>query len=165
MVAAVLAVAIVGPWLGIHQLNAAAATNGLIAEARDELDGLVRTQLAEETGLRGYVETGDGYFLESDGPPNPSFAPRVAHLADLVQAVHVDGAAFVDDIRSVHEQWRNRGGAARDDRRRRDAAALETPGKLLTDRLRACLRRPQRAAQRRRRRRRAGRSHHLRRSP
>src|SRR3984957_9537083 len=70
LILALLAAAIAGPIIGIRQFDAASRSELLMSAAREELDGLVRTQLAEETGLRGFVGTHDAYFLEPDGPPN-----------------------------------------------------------------------------------------------
>ena len=47
---------------------------------------LVREQLSEETGLRGFVATHDRYFLDPDGPPNPRFDQGADSLARAVVA-------------------------------------------------------------------------------
>src|ERR1700682_3783634 len=65
LVVAFLATAVAGPLIGIRQLDAASTAQVRLADARAELDGLLRTQLAEETGVRGYIATRDPQFLES----------------------------------------------------------------------------------------------------
>ena len=138
MAVALLAAAIIGPIIGIRELDAASHTALLVSAAREELDGLVRTQLAEETGLRGFVGTRDPYFLEPDGPPNPSFDERARRLTGMVSEARIARAAeLVDDIRRTHDRWEHEVAAPLLAEPRRDSLRLETTGKLYTDELRA----------------------------
>src|ERR1700694_3140100 len=73
LVASFLATAIAGPLIGIRQLDAASSAQVRLSDARVDLDALLRTQLAEEPGVRGYISTGDSTFLEADKPPDPDF--------------------------------------------------------------------------------------------
>ncbi len=109
-----------------------------MSAAREELDGLVRTQLAEETGLRGFVGTHDAYFLEPDGPPNPTFDDRAAALRRMVEEANVPrGPGIVDDIRRTHARWEHEVAAPLLVDPKRETLRLETIGKLYTDELRA----------------------------
>src|SRR3979409_24367 len=72
LVAAFLATAIAGPLIGVRQLDAASNAQVRLANARSDLDALLRIQLAEEPSLRGYLATHNPLFLE-DTPPNPAF--------------------------------------------------------------------------------------------
>src|SRR3982074_1891462 len=69
LVVAFLATAIAGPLIGIRQLDAASMAQVRLSNTRGDLDALLRTQLAEETGVRGYIATRDPSFLEADKPP------------------------------------------------------------------------------------------------
>src|SRR4030081_2931573 len=73
LVAAFLATAIAGPLIGVRQLDAASGSQVRLADARSDLDALLRIQLAEETSLRGYLSSHNPLFLESDQPPNAHF--------------------------------------------------------------------------------------------
>jgi sigma-B regulation protein RsbU (phosphoserine phosphatase) len=109
-----------------------------LSVARDNLDALVRSQLSEETGLRGFVSTRDRDFLQPDGPPSPDFDRQAAALADeLREAGLPDALPLIDAIRDKHDSWekevalpllRNPTG--------NDTPFVETYGKLLTDELR-----------------------------
>jgi len=139
LVVAFVAVAIVGPVWGVHQLDAASNEQVRLAAAREGVDAIFREQLSEETGLRGFVSTRDRYFLDPDGPPNPQFDQRVDELVQLIRVAGVSEAVpVVQDIRATHDKWENQ--VALPLLRnpvRPDALALQTFGKLLTDELRA----------------------------
>lgn len=134
-----MAVAIVGPVWGIRQLDAESNAQARLAAAREGVDAIVREQLSEETGLRGFVSTRDRYFLDPDGPPNPQFDKSDDALAQLVSDAGVaEAVPVVRAIRTIHDRWerevampllKNPG--------RKDALGLQTRGKLLTDQLRA----------------------------
>ncbi len=127
-----------GPIIGIRELDAASRTALLVSEAREELDGLVRTQLAEETGLRGFVGAHDRYFLEPDGPPNPSFDERARRLTGMVNEAQIPRAPeLVYDIQRTHDRWEREVAAPLLVNPQRDTLRLETSGKLYTDELRA----------------------------
>ena len=134
-----IAVAIIGGIVGARQLDAATGTQVRLGIARDDLDGLLRSQLAEETGLRGFVATGQRYFLEPDGAPSDTFGERAAALRrELVTTQIADGARLVEDLVKHHDVWET---AVKDpllkDPARADALAKQTYGKLLTDEMRS----------------------------
>jgi serine phosphatase RsbU (regulator of sigma subunit) len=139
LVVAFIAVAIIGPIWGIRELDAGSNRLDLIASAGDELDALVREQLSEETGLRGFIATRDRYFLDPDGPPNPDFDARAGHLSTTIGAAGLaDAAPLVMQILTTHDRWETQVAAPLlADPGRRDALAKQTYGKLLTDELRA----------------------------
>jgi len=134
-----VAVAIVGPVWGIHQLDAESNAQLRLNAARESVDTILREQLSEETGLRGYVSTHDKYFLDPDGPPNPRFDADVAALAARIQAANVGEALpMVEDIGRTHDRWeREVAVKLLQDPDRKDALPVQTFGKLLTDELRA----------------------------
>jgi serine phosphatase RsbU (regulator of sigma subunit) len=139
LVAAFVAVAIAAGLLGIHQLDAESTELVRVAAARDQVDTIFRQQLSEETGLRGFVSTGDRYFLDPDGPPNPQFDQQVSQLVELVTTAQVDEALpVVRDIRTIHDRWERQVALPLlQNPKRPDALEIQTYSKLLTDQLRA----------------------------
>ncbi len=139
LVAAFLATAIAGPLLGVRELDAASSAQVRLANARSELDAVLRIQLAEQTALRGYLATRDPRFLEEAPPPDPDFDREATVLAARLRAAAIpDGAATVDDLRRRHAEWertvalplvRNPDS--------RDSYLEQTEGKLITDRMSA----------------------------
>jgi CHASE3 domain sensor protein len=106
LVAAFLATALAGPLIGVRQLDEASGAQVRLANARSDLDGLLRIQLAEETSLRGFVSTRDSMFLDEDKPPNPAFDRQAEALeARLRDAAISDAVAVVEDMRRRHAEW------------------------------------------------------------
>jgi hypothetical protein len=105
---------------------------------RADLDALLRTQLAEETAMRGYVSTGDRFFLDPDGPPNPRFERQALALEKrLRDEGFSQGVQAVEDMRATHRIWERE--VAQPLLRAphaRDADTREAYGKFLTDQMR-----------------------------
>jgi serine phosphatase RsbU (regulator of sigma subunit) len=139
LIAAFLAVAIVGPALGIRELEAESSAQVRLSGSREALDAILREQLSEETGLRGYVSTQDRYFLDPDGPPNPQFDQQIADLAKTIEATGViEAVPLVADIRATHDRWERQVAIPLlKNPLRKDALPIQTFGKLLTDEMRA----------------------------
>ena len=137
--AAFLAVAIFGPIWAIKQLDAASNRLIQLGVAGEDLDALVRAQLSEETGLRGYVATHDRYFLDPDGPPNPEFDGRTRSLGAAIRSAGlVEALPLAEEIRTTHDRWEAAVATPLlHNPSRHDALAKQTYGKLLTDELRA----------------------------
>ncbi len=104
--------------------------------ARRELDGLVRTQLAEETGLRG-ICAGHARRLFSSEPGRsarirPSTPGRAA-LRRLVEEANIPrGAAIADEIGRTHARWEREVAAPLLVDPKRETLRLETMGKTLS---------------------------------
>jgi len=139
LVAAFVVAAIVGPVWGIRQLDAETATQVRLTAAREGIDAIVRQQLSEETGLRGFISTRDRYFLDPDGPPNPAFDRQIADLSAMLRAAGVGQAVpLTEAIGGIHDRWeREVALPLLGDPGRRDALERQTFGKILTDQLRA----------------------------
>jgi serine phosphatase RsbU (regulator of sigma subunit) len=139
LVAAFIAVAIIGPFLAIHELDAGSLRLVQLGDAGEELDTLVRSQLSEETGLRGYIATRDRYFLDPDGPPNPAFDHGSDVLAGAIRGAGLlEALPLVGEIRATHDRWESQVALPLlHEPGRRDALSKQTYGKLLTDELRA----------------------------
>jgi serine phosphatase RsbU (regulator of sigma subunit) len=77
-----------------------------LADARAQLDELLATQLAEETGVRGYASTKDPQFLENDKPPDPNFDRIALALESVLRTAAIGhGPQMVEDMRALHLQW------------------------------------------------------------
>lgn len=128
-----------GPIVGIHELDAATSAEVVLSTARSELDDLVRSQLGEEIGLRGYVETHDVDLLAPDGPPNVTFPGAATRLGKLLATAGLTGALpTLAAIETTHDAWERQVAVpALRSPTSPDAIARATTGKLLTDRLRA----------------------------
>jgi len=133
-----LATALAGPLIGVRQLDAASGAQVRLANARSDLDALLRMQLAEETSLRGFMATRDENFLDpADRPPNPAFDRQARSLEERLRTAEIVGAVdTVDDMRRQHQEWeetvarpllRNPGS--------RDAYSQQQMGKIITDRM------------------------------
>ena len=135
--AALLATAILGPLIGVHQLDAASNAEVRLSSARVDLDTLVQRQLVEETDLRGYVATRDPAFLESYQPPDHYFeALALAVEARLEREGIPDAGATLEDLRSVHQTWEDEVAVPLiRDPGTADAYKREAQGKQLTDQL------------------------------
>jgi hypothetical protein len=106
LVAAFLGTAIAGPLIGVRQLDAASGAQVRLADARSDLDALLRTQLAEETSLRGYLATHDPLFLDETAPPNAAFDRQAVGLEARLRAAEIPtGIATVEDMRARHRRW------------------------------------------------------------
>ena len=132
---AFLATAVAGPLIGIRLLDAASNAQVRLADARAALDTLLRTQLAEETGVRGYISTRDPQFLEADKPPDPEFDRTALALEGQLRAAHLEhGPEAVEDMRALHLQWEQAVALPlMRDPGARDAYVQQAQGKFLTD--------------------------------
>ncbi len=132
-----LAVAIIGEIAGAVLLDRAAAAGRNVDAARDDLDTLVRIQLADEIGLRGYVATNDRSF-EEDAAAGADFDRLAARLrGELADVSIADGSARVDAFVAAHRRWKS--DVAQPllaNPRRPDALAREKLGKTLLDDMR-----------------------------
>ncbi len=123
----------------MRQLDAATNAQVRLADTRADLDALFAIQLAEETGLRGYVATRDKNYLDPDGPPNPRFDQQAAALDARVRDEGIAGGpAAVAQLRTDHRLWER--GVALPLRRNPvspTSASDQAYGKILTDQMRA----------------------------
>jgi serine phosphatase RsbU (regulator of sigma subunit) len=136
LVAAFLATALAGPLIGVRQLDAASGAQVRLANARSDLDALLRIQLAEETSLRGYMSTHDPTYLD-DEPSKAAFDQQADALEARVRDAEIPtGTRTVEDMRARHQTWerdvaqpllRNPGS--------RDAYTQQAYGKFITDQM------------------------------
>jgi len=87
-------------------LDAASGAQVRLSNTRSDLDALLRTQLAEETGVRGYIATRDPSFLEADKPPDADFDRLALDLEARLRAEQIPrGPEVVEDMRNLHRTW------------------------------------------------------------
>jgi CHASE3 domain sensor protein len=108
--AAVLAIAlfvsVLGSAVTYVRVDAAYKQQNAVEDALVRLDALFRSQLDEETGLRGYLAAGQRPFLEPYYAAVPAFRQELEQLqADLEQAQLSDGYPIVFDLRHSHDLW------------------------------------------------------------
>jgi serine phosphatase RsbU (regulator of sigma subunit) len=137
LIVAFLTTAIVGPLIGIRQLDAASVAQVRLADARALLDALLRVQLAEEIGLRGYIAAGDPQFFGADKPPDPEFDRSALALANSLRAERLwDAREVVEDMRALHRTWEDKVALPLiHDPQNPQAEIQQARGKLLTDQL------------------------------
>ena len=135
LVAAFLATALVGPLIGVRELDAASGQQIRLANARSELDALLRIQLAEQTALRGYLSTHDPRFLDEDRPPDPGFDRQAEALETRLRTAAIpDGVQAVEDLRARHSDWeRTVAEPLMRNPDSRDSYLQQTEGKFITD--------------------------------
>ena len=105
LVGVLLAVTIAGQIVGASLADRASNRAQQLAHARGDLDALVREQLADENGLRGYVATGERSYL-AQGVPGLSFEQRAATLRkEFAAAVVPDAGTALTAFEAAHRQW------------------------------------------------------------
>jgi len=125
-------VAIAGEFVSASLLDGAAHSLQSLALAREDLDAILRQQLYDEVGVRGYVATGDRSFLEQGSPRTPYRVHAQRLRATLVSVGLVDAVASVDRFRRLRTTWVT--GVEQPllhDPHRADAVALEHRSKSL----------------------------------
>lgn len=108
--AAVLAIAlfvsVLGSAVTYVRVDAAYKQQNAIENALDQLEALFRSQLDEETGLRGYLASGQKPFLEPYYAAVPNFRQELDQLqTDLQEAQLTEGYPIVFDLRHSHDLW------------------------------------------------------------
>lgn len=107
---AVLAVALVVSVLGsvvtYASVRSAFAQHTAIDRTRDDLAKLFQLELDQETGLRGYISTGERVFLEPYNEAKPQYTPLFDELERYVNSSSVAGAsAPLFDLQRQHLAW------------------------------------------------------------
>ena len=110
-----------------------------LVNAERQLDVVLQAQIDQETGLRGFVATGERFFLEPYSETSRRFDGQFRALSELTRQLgSSDVDATVADVRSLHRRWLQ--DVARPllaEPRRTDAAQRLKLGKRLMDQVRA----------------------------
>ena len=110
--AAVLAIAlfvsVLGSAVTYVRVDAAYKQQNAVNDAQRQLDTLFSAQLDEETGLRGYLASGQKSFLNPYYSGRPTFDDALDQLyADLQQAQLSQGYPVVFDLRHTNNLWQS----------------------------------------------------------
>jgi serine phosphatase RsbU (regulator of sigma subunit) len=101
-----LIVSVVGSYFLYRSSKAAFTRHSQFEDARQQVSELLGLQLDEETGLRGYMASGQNVYLEPYETASPQFAPKLQQLQLFNQAQHLaTEQALVDELRAAHNDW------------------------------------------------------------
>jgi CHASE3 domain sensor protein len=123
-----------------RQLDESAALQRTLSHAEQTLDAVLRLQLQEDNGLRGYLATNDESYLSPYVTAIDSFDLEIARLKDATAPLQITEleAAF-DEMRQLNRQWIEE--VARPllekPRSARDSRDLQKIGKVLSDQVQA----------------------------
>jgi serine phosphatase RsbU (regulator of sigma subunit) len=138
LLAAIIAIAIAISFRIYTQLDSAATVQRALVSAQQDLDDIVRIQLDQETGLRGYLASGETLFLQPYSQGNDAYAQAMANFQSTADTLGIAGiASSTKEMRSLHEAWeREVALPLLKHPHAKDALTRETLGKVLTDQLR-----------------------------
>lgn len=101
-----LLVSIAGSVVTYVRVTHAYTRQNSLAMAQEQLDACMRSELEEETSLRGFLISGQRVFLDSYFRAHPSFSEHSAELrSDLERASLADGVSISDDMQNAHGTW------------------------------------------------------------
>jgi len=135
-----VALLVAGGWF-VHRVVAGSFHTGeRIRAARTLAAGVLKNQLDEETGLRGYAATRDPLFLQPYYAGRRSMAGSLAGLRGEIAALQLTGAqSAVADAAAANAAWTRTVAAPLLAARGANARHVELRGKTLVDRFRADL--------------------------
>jgi serine phosphatase RsbU (regulator of sigma subunit) len=138
LLAAFVAIAVVSSLRIFNQLDDAASLQRTLVDAQQQVDEVIRVQLEEETGLRGYLASGQTYFLEPYLANADRYSIALDDFRRSTQSLGIsEMASSIAEMRSLHETWQRE--VAHPLVRHphsRDALTRQTLGKVLVDQLR-----------------------------
>jgi len=107
LLVAILASAIVISLRIYSQLDQGQRLQSVLFEAQQQLDLILRTQLDEETGLRGYLATGrTTLFLDPYVKRSETFEAAANSFATTTSGLDIAGLPrLVADMRMLHARW------------------------------------------------------------
>ena len=135
--AAVLCVFVVAAFVIQHAIAQNTAFQRNLRLAQVDRSRLLRTQIDEESGMRGFTDTRERTFLQPYTLGVPAFNSTAALLNARLEALSLDTAPLRDQVR-INRQWLQ--SVARPliaDPNARDELAIQLKGKQLVDRFRA----------------------------
>ena len=101
-----LLVSIVGSIVTYNNVRQAFTQHNQFEQATHELQTLMELQLDEETGLRGYISTGERVFLEPYQTAQPKYTLTFIQLQRFVTTQNIPAAMPpLLDLRHEHEVW------------------------------------------------------------
>jgi hypothetical protein len=106
VLAIALLVSVAGSIVTYAKVHEAFAAHNEVDLAQSRLAALFRTQLEEDTGLRGYLASGQRAYLEPYLTAQPHFNDIWNQLHDAsARAGLQSGDVLLSDLRHTHDQW------------------------------------------------------------
>jgi len=106
VLAVALVVSVIGSWFTYTSIRSAFSQHTTFERAREDLSTLFQLQLDQETGLRGFLSTGQRVFLQTYDTDELAERQTYSRLSHFVDAQNIPGAVGpLDDLRTEHNQW------------------------------------------------------------
>jgi serine phosphatase RsbU (regulator of sigma subunit) len=106
VLAIALVVSIVGSIVTYARVNTAYVRQNAIVQAEEQLEGLLRAQLDEETALRGFLVAGERTYLRPYYVAQPGFERHVNQLQHVLETAHIEESyQILFDLRRSHAVW------------------------------------------------------------
>jgi CHASE3 domain sensor protein len=139
MLTFILAVALLGAFRIYRQLDEAANVERTLVRAQQQLSFVVRAQLDEETGLRGFLATNERSFLDPFLSAVDTFDRRVDQVRGTLAPLGISEVPPVlAEMKMLHNSWeQNVARPLLNSPHAPDALSRETLGKVLVDQLRS----------------------------
>ncbi len=120
------------------QLESAARLQRVLIAAQRQLNDIVNIQLDQETGLRGYLATGDSVFLEPYSTGITKYEEALDSFSETTSVLSLpDMDASIIEMRRLHTSWTNEVAEPLLAKpHAKDAISRQTLGKVLVDQLR-----------------------------
>jgi serine phosphatase RsbU (regulator of sigma subunit) len=138
LLAAIVGIAVAISFRIYTGLDSAANVQRALVTAQQEIDDIVRIQLDQETGLRGYLAAGETLFLQPYSQGNDDYDRAIADFDATSKELGIpDMGVSTKEMKALHEAWQ-REVALPLLKHPHDKSALirETLGKVLVDQLR-----------------------------
>jgi len=138
LLAAIVGIAIAIAFRIYTQLDSTATVERALVAAQQEIDEIVRIQLDEETGLRGYLASGETLFLQPYTQGNESYDEAIDRFVSTGKNLGVPGVkSAITEMRLLHAHWESEVALPLlKHPHAKDAISRETDGKILVDQLR-----------------------------
>jgi len=106
VLAIALIVSVLGSLITYTQVSAAFARHLAIDRIREQVTTLLNLQLDEETGMRGFLASGQKLFLQPYESAAPQFDPMLRQIQAFVVSENIaNGVPLIADIYRSHSLW------------------------------------------------------------
>ncbi|HLW37359.1 MAG TPA: CHASE3 domain-containing protein, partial [Candidatus Eremiobacteraceae bacterium] len=106
MLAIALLVSVLGSFVTYAHARSAYARQTTLAQAQQQVDALLRTQIDQETGLRGYLASGERTYLQPYYEAQPRFSAQLSSLQRSMQDARLtETLPLIFDVGRNHQIW------------------------------------------------------------
>jgi serine phosphatase RsbU (regulator of sigma subunit) len=106
VLAVALLVSIAGSVVTYNSVSQAFTQHNQFEQATHDLQTLLQLQTEEETGLRGFISTGQGLFLQPYQDAQPHYTQTFIQLQRFVTTQNIpDAVQYLFDLRHEHDLW------------------------------------------------------------